>query len=357
MISAILAAFCLILVLGVSGFRRGRITEMQALSFGGAPITISPDGKLLAVPAGPKQERRIGNMSMASTTTVKLHSFPSGEVVSTLKAFYVTKLAFSPDNSLIAAGNNFGDIFVWRVESGQLLYKRKASVIKPKQWPGAYNEEVRTLIFSKDGQTLVTEAWGQFDVWQVSDGQLRYSIKDNSHNSRGDLSPDGKILAVRSPDGTITLYHLDSGTVFRQLNLKGILKFSPDGEKIALSRRDDYGRKIISLYRLKDDNLVSTLVLEKEVSLDDFLFSPDGRYVAAIYKTGGPSADVFMIIPQSFSPEVWHLEVWRLDDLSKKSVYPWSIKSEKKVFTAIAFSPHGKILVTGGDKIRLWRVP
>jgi len=209
------------------------------------------------------------------------------------------------------------------------------------------------------GKPSLQKAWGQFDVWQVSEGQRRYSIKDNSYDHiHGDLSPDGKILALSNPGTkTITFYQLSDGTVVRQFAPSGFPKFSPDGEKIAVSRRDDYGRKIISVYRLKDDNLVSTLVLEKEVSLDDFVFSPDGRYVAAIYKTGGTQGDVFMIIPDSRSPEVWHLEVWRLDDLSKKSVYPWSIKSEKKVFTAIAFSPDGKILVTGGEKIRLWRLP
>lgn len=78
---AILAAFCLILVLGVSGFWRGRITEMQAINGESVVIAISPDGKLLAATAVPKQERQIGNMSITGSTTVKLYAFPKKESI------------------------------------------------------------------------------------------------------------------------------------------------------------------------------------------------------------------------------------------------------------------------------------
>jgi len=94
MISAILAAICLLIVLVWSNKLLGGIEEMQAWGIGGNIIAISPDGKLLAATAVPKQERRIGNMSITGSTTVKLYAFPSGEVVRTFKAFYVTKLAF-----------------------------------------------------------------------------------------------------------------------------------------------------------------------------------------------------------------------------------------------------------------------
>jgi len=94
MISAILAAFCLILVLGVSGFWRGRITEMQAWGIVSHVIAISPDGKLLATSAGPRQRREIDNSAITSNTTVKLYAFPDDIVVRTVEAFYVSKLAF-----------------------------------------------------------------------------------------------------------------------------------------------------------------------------------------------------------------------------------------------------------------------
>jgi len=330
----------------------GGIQEMQAWITGTDVIAISPDGKLLAASASPKQRRQIGSGGVTGYSTIKLYTFPNGEVVRTIEAFKVTKIAFSPDNSLIAAGTGFGEIFVWRKSDGQLLYQRKASVIKPGK------ENVHTLIFSKDGQTLVTGVVGLLDVWQVSDGQLLNTIKDNLYYSRGDLSPDGKILALNTPSTkTICLYHLDDGTRLRQLNLYGIPKFSPDGELLALARVDDYGQKIISLYRLKDDTIVGTLIAQNiDGGMSDFAFSPDGRYVAATYRTGGVRGGV-LIIPDSVSPHRWHLSLWRVDDKPSKTVYPMTIQSKEKFFTAVAFSPDGKTLVSGGDKIRLWKVP
>jgi len=347
---AIIAALSLILVLVWSNKLQGGIQEMQALCTGTDVIAISPDGKLLAASAGPLKDRQIGAISYTANGTIKLYTFPNGEVVRTLDAFYVTKIAFSPDNSLIAAGNKAGEIKIWRVADGQLLYSVSASVIKPGK------EDVHTLIFSKDGQTLVTGVVGIFDVWQVSDGQLRYIIQDNLYYSRGDLSPDGKILALITPSNrTISLYHLDDGTRLRQLNLYGIPKFSPSGQLLAFSRFENQ-QNIISLYRLKDDTIFGTLVVGNlEVGVKEFDFSPDGRYVAATYRTGGVRGGV-LIIPDSVSPHRWHLSLWRVDDKPSKYVYPKTIQSQDKNFTQVAFSPDSKTLVTAGDKIRLWRV-
>jgi len=352
----ILVALSLILVVVWSSKLLGGITQVHAWGIGSGVIAISPDGKFLAASAGPTQERKFGNIPIYGSTTVKLYTFPSGEVVRTLEAFYVTRIAFSPDSSLIAAGNKAGEIMIWRGSDGQLLYQRKASVIRPEPWYGYYSEEVHTLFFSQDGQTLVTGAWGQFDVWQVADGQLRYTISHKYQRS-GDISSDGKILALTNPDkNVITFYHLCDGSPISEANFYGFPKFSPDGQKIALSVFND-GQKKISLYRLKDDTLLSTLVVEDlESSLAHFVFSTYGRYVAATYRTGGYRGSV-LVIPDSMSPERWHLAVWRLDDKPYKYVYPMTIQSKAKVFTAVAFSPDSKILVTGGDKIRLWRVP
>lgn len=344
----ILAVLSLILVLVWSNKLLGGIGEMRAWSNGSDVITISPDGKLLAAPAGPKLERQIGNLSTASNTTVKLYTFPSGEVIRTLDAFYVTKIAFSPDNSLIAAGNKFGEIKIWRVASGNLLQSFVAWATTSS------NEDTHLLAFSPDGLSLVTGVAGHIDVWQVADGKRRYSIKEG-FPTNGSLSPDGQILALMTPEfATTTFYRLEDGSRFREANFYGIPKFSPDGQKIALSVFNERQR-MISLYRLSNDTLLSTLIAKNiDGSLEDFAFSANGGYVAATYKTGGERGSV-MIIPDSVSPERWHLVLWRLEP--SKYVYPTVTSSTEKTFTALAFSPDGKTLVTGGDKIRLWRVP
>lgn len=239
---------------------------------------------------------------------------------------------------------------IWRVADGQLLQSFSAWATTSS------DEDVHLLAFSPDGLSLVTGVVGHIDVWQVADGKRRLSIKEEPP-TRGSLSPDGQILALMTPRyATTTFYLLEDGTRLRQVKILGIPKFSPDGEKIALSIFKE-GQKMISLYRLRDDTLISTLIAKNiDGGLDDFAFSPDGRYLAATYRTGGTRGSV-MIIPDSVSPERWHILLWRLDDKPSKKVYPMTIQSKEKTFTAVAFSPDSKILVTGGDKIRQWRLP
>jgi len=348
---AIIAALSLILVLVWSNKLLGGIQEMQALCTETDVIAISPDGKLLAASASPKQRRQIGSRAVTGYSTIKLYTFPNGEVVRTLEAFKVTKIAFAFDNSLIAAGTSEGEIKIWRVADGQLLYQRKASVIIPSR------RDIHTLVFSKDGLSLVTGIGGHIDVWQVADGKLRYSIAHGLFDCFGDLSPDGETLALITPGkDVITLIHLEDGTVLGELKIYGIFKFSPDGKNIAISRFENE-QNIISLYRLSDNAIVGTLVVGNiELGVEEFAFSPDGRYVAATYRTGGVRGGV-LIIPDSVSPHRWHLNLWRVDDKPSKTVYPKTIQSQDKNFTQLAFSPDSKTLVTAGDKIRLWRLP
>lgn len=249
----ILGTLSLIFVLGWYSWSIGRLRLMHTWSSKSNVIAISQDGLLLATPAGPFQKREIEDLTLTSSTTVKLHTFPDGEIVRTLDAFCVTKLAFSPDNSLIAAGTGFGEIFIWRINDGQLLHSLRATTIEPRMMP-----IVNTLIFSRDGRTLITGVGERVDAWRVADGQLLYSL---SPGYNGALSPDGQILAVDYRVTQITLYRLSDGTRLRQLELNGHPRFSSDGKILAISHSTSYEdswQKVL-LYRLEDDTLLGTL--------------------------------------------------------------------------------------------------
>ena len=354
----ILATLSLIFVLGWYGWSMGGVREMQTWPYGSNLIAISPNGKLLASPDGPYQERKIGNLNLTEKTTVKLHSFPDGEVVRTLDAFYITSLAFSPDSSLIAAGDGLGRIFIWRTDDGQLLHTLRVTRLEPQA------PRVNTLIFSKDGQTLITGVVGGTDAWRVADGQLLYSLSHQfngyGYNRHCDISPDSQILALSGgTDGRIALYRLGDGTLLRELESDGRPKFSPNGQLLAIDILGGYEQspwQQFGLYRLSDDTLLGPLVLWFDGSLLDYGFSPDGRYLAATYRTGGGGPGI-MPAPDFSPPDRWHLVLWRIDNLSSKYFFPRTIQSRQKRLTALAFSPDGKILVSGGDAIRLWRMP
>lgn len=322
-------------------------------------VAISPDGRLLATSSGLSQWRELKNWSVSGSTNVELRRLSDGSVVHTLNAFYVTSLAFSPDNSLIAAGNYWGQIQIWRTKDGQLLHSFNAfTPIKP------YDSEVQTLTFTPDGQTLVSGIGGQIDVWRVADGQHRYSLSNGNDYSISAMSPDGQLLALGGVRTPITLYRLNNGTIFRQLEIDGHPKFSADGQLLAISHSDsyenDYWRKVM-LYRLQDDTFIGVLPgLEGHVI--DLAFSPDGWYLAVAYKTGEGSGDFYEILPDLFSPMRSHLALWRLVRLpyGHYFFYPSQrLRSQKDSINSLAFSQDGKILASGSwDKtVRLWRRP
>lgn len=360
----ILAVISIILVISFSNWPTGfgKIRLMQTLGIESHLLALSPDGKLLAIPSGPPQDRKIGVLPIRGGTTLKLYTVPDEELVHTLNVFCVTQLAFSPDNSLIAAGNGLGEIFIWRTKDGQLLHslKGKVPVSNPRML------KVNTLIFSPDSQNLVSGVGGQMDVWRVVDGQLRYSLSHKQ--SHGDISPNGEILAIGSSVDKITFYRLRDGTRLRQLEVNGRPKFSADGKLLAISYstsyRRDFRQKVL-LYRLEDDTVLGTLPgLDKQAF--DLTFSPDGRYLAATYTTGGkpPKFGLFgpdpiaIIFSPFFPPARSHLTLWHLSNFFSDEYFaPQDISTQKMTFSTLTFSSDGKTLVSGGDAIRLWRVP
>ncbi|MGL5793627.1 MAG: WD40 repeat domain-containing protein [Waterburya sp.] len=321
------------------------------LSGGSTAIAISSDGQLLATSSGENINRARGALSPVGSSNVELRNLSDGSILRTLEAFYVTSLAFSRNRSLIAAGNNLGQIQVWHTNHGQLLYSRDLPI-------DLNHTNVNNLTLSSDGQTLISGIGDRIDVWKAVDGQHRYSLLNKGTFS---LSPDGQILAIGNSQTPISLYRLGDGTFIRQLEINGNPKFSPDGQLLAItastSQEERNHEKRIILYRLLDDKLVGELPAKR---FGCFAFSPDSRYLATAYSTGGGgSGDIFGYY-SSWKPSYSHLVLWQLIPFKDKYyLLPIAkIKSKKDIYPSLAFTPDGSFLVSGGvKKIRFWQVP
>jgi len=191
------------LVPGSPGVMRGHTDAITAVAY-------SPDGGSL-VSAG-----RDGSLRFWSLADGKEH----GSIAA--QRSQVNALAFSPDGTLVAAGNVELQVRLLEVATGaakQVL---------------AFPDAVLELAFSPDGNVLaVVGPSGTAMLFSVSDGkQLGVRLRGRSVR----FSADGKTLALGEPGGGITLVDPRDGKVKRRIATAGhqpMLTFSADGSLLA----------------------------------------------------------------------------------------------------------------------------
>ncbi|WP_171815453.1 WD40 repeat domain-containing protein [Stanieria cyanosphaera] len=322
---------------------------------------ISPNGEMLATVAGPLTRRRLpNNIREQGHPHVEIRRISDGAILRTLDFFSAGSLAFSPDNSLIAAGGYEGAVKIWRISDGQLLH----SLIPSDN----LSSNTNNLAFSPDGQTLVTRAsrgseqffhFSPISVWNIANGEKRYTLLGKSRNSIA-ISPDGQLLALINMDGLVTLNRLSDGTVIRQLGdttrLAYSLNFSPDGRLLALI--GGYPASIsgdkIHLYRIEDGKLLRIIYtsLDKE-GINNIAFSPDGRYLAASYGVYVTS----FLFGGAVYPKTSHgrIRFWQVDNGQPMQ----TLRGHKGGTYTLAFTPDGKLLASAGrdGTIRFWLMP
>ncbi|MGL5803989.1 MAG: WD40 repeat domain-containing protein, partial [Xenococcaceae cyanobacterium] len=313
--------------------------------------------------SGPIEERKVEPYygMYRANSSVELRNLKDGSVARTFKVFYATSIAFSPDNSLIAVGNFLGEIFIWRVEDGELVSSFHGSTKRQ------FDKSIGKLMFSLEGQILVSAEQDGLEsalvnVWDISSGQLRYSIP-NRYVPYLNISPDGQFLAFGY--NPLNIYRLSDGTLVRQLKINGFAKFSRDWKLVALP----FGKQL-HIYRLEDDNdsPVAEITLpgfRESKSISNFSFSPDGQYLALSSKESDESigGGLFVATGSIHPKNMWsHLVLWRLNLLPNGN---YSLKKQKlqtlknNSTNSLAFSPDGKILASVGMRktLDLWQIP
>lgn len=237
--------------------------------------------------------------------------------------------AFSPDGTLVAAGNTDlegadGGVQIWDVETGAPQGDALAG----------HEDVVNGVAFSPDGALLASASVdGTVRLWDVETGQ-----QDGEALQVGDsasdvfFSPDGVEVATLSWEGDLQVWDMRTRKPVRLPLVEGADKvaFTPDRSRVAAS--DDAGN--IAVLDMSSGRQISTITRDADLTVLEF--SPDGRRVM----TAGAATSL----------ELWDAETGRSIDA------PVAGGQFSTFVVAGAFSPDGRLIATGTNDstVQVW---
>ncbi|MCY4139266.1 MAG: WD40 repeat domain-containing protein, partial [Rhodobacteraceae bacterium] len=276
----------------------------------------------------------------------------------------ITRLAFSPDGSIVATGSIDGTVLLQEMATGlevsvldghvdpvtNIVFNRNGLIIATSSkadgsvrlWNGATGRQLQVLeghvdgttdiAFSPDGKIVATvsgDATGR--IWEVETGRELHVLNSLADAiSEVALSPDGRVAAQGNYDGLIRLWDIEKGVHLGVIDAHedyvSNIEFSPDG-RLLMSRTFEGTKRAWDITRDYEPS--------PEENLPDFTdteTSPDGRYSVMVGTEG-----------------------WlHLSDRNGSKRY--ELFGHTAQITAAEFSPDSRTLMTGSwdSTARLW---
>ncbi len=241
-------------------------------------IRFSSDGRLIA---------------FAENYTVKMWEIATGRALPTLnipntgvhQEYGGVFANFSQDGKRLATGGFGTQTYLWETETGKQVQQMKGRT-----------NPAYAVAFSADGTQLTS---GGRTRWDLRTGQGRRLSSSLSDKFFGMPSPDGKLIAMFTPNNNaVVIYDATNGrtlqTLARSGSTGGVEKvyFSPDGRSLAVTYLTAQGTQMIgqlpsSEVKIWDVNAgreIQTLTLSAHPA--EAGFTPDGRLFATVATQG-----------------------------------------------------------------------
>jgi WD40 repeat protein len=337
-------------------------------------FALSPNGKYIAI---------------GGNGAAELLELASGEVLSVVNhSGYVSTIAFSPDGSLVASGDDLGSVQVWESASGAIFgtMEHAGSVHTVAFSPdgrmivsgGAdgfgivwdaftgkalaymtHDPFVDFAVFTPDGKNVISEGGQDIILWEATTGlQSTYRPPLNSP-SHSVVSPDGKYVVSWGcrprnnsdpcPNWFGYVWNTEDGKVISRLNYEGVvdaIHFSDDGAYLisggcdAQDARSNCTSSSAIVWQTSTGKEISRESFES--TLDAVALGPDAEFAAAV---GCDKAAAFFRLCEAKSLRIWNAKTGTelariLQDGSS---------------TTLLFAPDGdRLLAYGGYSVVVW---
>lgn len=274
----------------------------------------------------------------------KLWDAESGEALHTLShGQYVHAVAFSPDGSRFATASSDRTIRICDVESGEVLTTLTG-----------HEDAVVSVQFSSNGQRVLSAGFDNTArLWNARTGELEQTLSGHSWWVwAAEFSPDDQRIVTTSQEGLAIVWQLDGEGNYQLLTEFAkhngpiyTAKFSPDGRSIATA---GYDRRVL-LWNPERVRPVD-IALRLDGNVD-----PPSPFVE-LAQHDGP------IRALAFSPDGKQLVSGGQDNVLR--VWNFALDGEMAVLRGHAshvrdcvFSPNGQLLLSAGrdQQIKLWQ--